>query len=366
MVGSALFWLPFGIAVGMTAHHSTPQLMHVGPCLTPLPQTHSAQPPSPPPSPSLPPSLQALGRALLRGAAPPVQPEASLQAALAAGAELAAEQQAVLDIRLSREYYKGLEDDIERAEERRQRWREAAAEQAARRRAAAEAAEATRAAAAAAAWEAAAEKRAAAQQAAEAAGEQIGSATPAAAEEVQEEPQQAQQAAPATASGLQGVTPDELAAGLKSRQLVALDVRAAREAEWGRIKSSKQAPFVVASGSSLAPDVRPNPAFLEAARAALGPPEACTATVVLNGPGSALSTDTSETLVSKEKFVSIAPNGMAEVGGQDIVAAAAAALQAAGYPPAQLAELVGGFRAWDLQVRRAGWLVGAGRGVNHS
>ena len=42
-------------------------------------------------------------------------------------------------------------------------------------------------------------------------------------------------------------------------------------------------------------------------------------------------------------------------------AAAAAALQAAGYPPAQLAELVGGVRAWDLQVRWVHWLVGAGR-----
>ena len=304
---------------------------------------------------------QALGQALLRGAAPPVQPEASLQAAMAAGAALAAEQQAVLDIRLSREYYKGLQDDIERADERRQRWRQAAAEQDARRRAAAEAAEASRAAAAAAAWEAAAEKRAAAQQEAAASGAAASgaaAAAAAAAEAAVEEhqAQQAQQAA-ATASGLRGVTPDELAAGLKSRQLVALDVRAAREAEWGRIKGAKQAPYVVASGSSLAPDVRPNPAFPEAARAALGPPEACTATVVLYGPGSTLSSDTSEALVSKEKFVSIAPNGMATVDGQDIVAAAAAALQAAGYPAEQLAELVGGFRAWDLQVRE---LLGCG------
>ncbi|PRW61229.1 ribulose bisphosphate carboxylase oxygenase activase [Chlorella sorokiniana] len=297
---------------------------------------------------------EALGRALLHGLAPPVQPEASLQAALAAGADLAAEQQAVLDIRLSREYYKGLEDDIERADERRQRWREAAAEQSARRRAAAEAAEATRAAAAAAAWEAAAEKRAAAEEAAVVAGEQAGSMAAAAAAQEEAEQQAQQAAAPATASGLPGIAPDELAAGLKTRQLIALDVRAAREAEWGKIKGSKQAPYVVASGSSLAPEVRPNPAFLEAARAALGAPEACTATVVLYGPGSALSSDTSESLVSKEKFVSIAPNGMATVDGQDLVAAAAAALQAAGYPSTHLAELVGGFRAWDLQYRPDG------------
>lgn len=322
-----------------------PYIAHTMPCCTA--QLKLGPPPHCSPS-------QALGRALLSGAAPPVQPEASLQAALAAGAELAAEQQAVLDIRLSRQYYKGLEDDIARADERRERWRQAAAEQAARRRAAAEAAEATRAAAAAAAWEVAAEKRAAAEQAAAAAGATVASAAAAGAE-AEEEAEEEQPAAPATASGLQGVTPDDLAAGLKTRQLIALDVRAAREADWGGIKGAKPAPFVVLSGSSLAPEVRPNPGFLDAARAALGPPEACSATVVLYGPGSALSSETSEQLVSKEKFVSIAPNGVASVDGQDVVAAAAEALQAAGYPADQLAELVGGFREWDLQVGAAGF-----------
>lgn len=50
----------------------------------------------------------------------------------------------------------------------------------------------------------------------------------------------------------------------------------------------------------------------------------------------------------------MAPNGTATVDGQDIVAAAAAALQAAGYPRDRLAELAGGYRAWDLQYRPDG------------
>lgn len=111
------------------------------------------------------------------------------------------------------------------------------------------------------------------------------------------------------------------------------------------------------------------------------------------GPGAALDTDTNEKLVSKEVFVSIAPNGTATVDGevswlvsalsggssdsaapndpatelgkrppsvgppcplppQDIVAAAARSLQAAGY--SQLSELAGGYRAWDLSYRPDG------------
>lgn len=169
-------------------------------------------------------------------------------------------------------------------------------------------------------------------------------------EEAEEEAERAA-ARPATPSGLPAVTPDELAAALRSRSVVALDVRSVREWDWGRIKGAAHAPYVVTSGSSLAPEVRPNPDFLQAAAQALGPPGA-SRPAVLYGPGAPLDADASASFVSKEAFVSIAPNGTGQVDGEDIVAAAARALQAAGYPT--LSELAGGYRAWDLQYRPDG------------
>ncbi|KAL4447796.1 hypothetical protein ABPG75_005015 [Micractinium tetrahymenae] len=300
---------------------------------------------------------QSLDAALLsdgHGSAAAVALEASLAAALSAGAELAAEQQAVLDTRLSVEYMKGLDSESqEDMEGRRQQWRQARAEQQAQQRAAAEAAEAVREAAAAAVRQAAAERAAAA--AAEAAAR--GEAGAAAAEQRHDEEEQAEKAAqqaaaqPATPSGLPAVTPDELADALRNRSVIALDVRSAREWDWGCIKGAAPAPYVVTSGSSLAPEVRRNPDFLAAAAKALGPPgSACPA--VLYGPGAPLDTEASASFVSKEAFVSIAPNGTGQVEGEDIVAAAARALQAAGY--SALSELAGGYRAWDLQYRPDG------------
>lgn len=206
---------------------------------------------------------QGLGAALLASNGALLQPDASLEAALAAGGSLAGEQQSVMDIRLSREYMKGLEDDIADAAENQARWKAAAAEDGARRRAAAEAAEAVRARAAEAAWAAAAERRAA-QEAELAAAVARGEVPPPAAIEQQQQEEEAPAAPepPPTASGLPGVTPDELAAALKARQAVALDVRGAREAEWGKIKGCKHAPFISMGGSSLNPEVKPNPGFL--------------------------------------------------------------------------------------------------------
>lgn len=298
-------------------------------------------------SPTAPCPLQDLTAALLSssGGRPVPEPHVSLEAALAAGAALADEQQAVLDIRLSREYMKGLEDDILHAEERRERWKRQAELDAARRLAAAQAAEAVRARAAEETRARAAEARAAEAEARAAAG--LPPVDLAAAEEEEEEVA-AEPPAPATASGLPGMSPDELAAALRERRAVALDVRSAREWDWGRIKGAKHAPYVVTKGSSLTPETAANPGFLDAAHAALGAPAAggdlC---ICLYGPGQDLDTEGSEALVSKEKFVSIAPNGTGSVDGEDIVAAAARALQRAGY--AQLRELAGGYRAWDLR-----------------
>lgn len=208
-------------------------------------------------------ALQSLDNALLSGSgAPPsmIAFEASLAAALAAGAELAAEQQAVLDIRLSVEYMKGLDSETqEDMEVWRQQWQQAREEREARRRAAAEAAEVVREAAAAAVRQAAAERAAAA--AAEAAATAAAGGPSVEQQHGQEEEQEeeAEQAAAqaATPSGLPACTPDELAAALRDRSVVAIDVRSARDWDWGRIKGAAHAPYAVTSGSSLAPEVGP-------------------------------------------------------------------------------------------------------------
>lgn len=61
--------------------------------------------------------------------------------------------------------------------------------------------------------------------------------------------------------------------------------------------------------------VRPNPDFLQAAAQALGPPGA-SRPAVLYGPGAPLDADASASFVSKEAFVSIAPNGTGQVDGE--------------------------------------------------
>lgn len=183
-----------------------------------------------------------------------MEPEVSLAAALAAGEELAAEQQAVLDTRLSLQYMKGLERDVLLAGERQARWARRASADGARRVAAAEAAEAVRRAAADAARAAAAERWAAAAAAGGGPAEPTSSA--AASEEDEAESGGAgPPPAPPTASGLPGVGPDELAAALQRRAVVALDVRGAKEFEWGRIKGAAHAPYVLVSGPSLSPDL---------------------------------------------------------------------------------------------------------------
>jgi rhodanese-related sulfurtransferase len=250
-----------------------------------------------------------------------VTADVTLAAALAAGTALAGEQQSVMDTRLVLEYVKGLSDDVANAEERQERWKQRAEADAARRIAAAEAAEASRAAAAGVVRAAAAERRAAELAEQRAAGVNVEQLAAAAAAAEEQQRQQAQEAAAApspspTPSGLPGVSHDELAAALRARAVVALDVRSARDAEWGRIKGAIPAPYVVTTGTTLAPETRPNPAFLEAACKALGPPGAAARPAVLYGPGVPLDSDTKERFVSKEVFVSIAPNGAATIDGE--------------------------------------------------
>jgi hypothetical protein len=258
------------------------------------------------------------------GAPPPLVDGApSLAAALEAGRQLAAEQQAVLDVRLSLQYMKGLEAESQPAmRQRRAQWRQAAAERAARAHAAAEAAEAVRRAAAEASLATAAAQRAESASAVGNAAEaqqrqQPGLAADSSrAEQAEEEGGEVgPAAAAATPSGLPGVTPDELAAALRDRSVTALDVRSDRDWGWGRVAGAAHAPVVLAAGTALAPEVRRNPGFLAAAAAVLGPPGHAKR-VVLYGPGAPLDVGTKQRHVSKEVFVSVAPNGAAEVDGQ--------------------------------------------------
>ena len=263
--------------------------------------------------------VQGLEEVVAAGASPAVTADVTLAAALAAGAALAGEQQSLMDTRLVLEYVKGLSDDVANAEERQERWKQRAEADAARRIATAEAAEASRAAAAGAVRAAAAERRAAELAEQRAAGvdvEQLAAAAAAAEEQQWQKEQEAAAVPPPTPSGLPGVSPDELAAALRARAVVALDVRSARDAEWGRIKGATSAPYVVTTGTTLAPETRPNPAFLEAALKALGPPGAAARPAVLYGPGVPLDSDAKERFVSKEVFVSIAPNGAATIDGE--------------------------------------------------
>jgi len=191
---------------------------------------------------------------------------------------------------------------------------------------------------------------------------------------------------------------------LKSGSAAVLDVRSARDYEWGKIKGALHAPVVVSRGSSLNPVTEPNPGFVAAVAARV---RDRAAPVVLYGPGRA--DDRADSVyVSKEMFVSLVPirKGDKEVGGaggarrgdgggfyvaianpllllihsttlikhkspsphthahvctpsprppkplQDVVQSAAAALRDAGYTA--ITELEGGFRAWDLTYRPDG------------
>ncbi|KAI3427347.1 hypothetical protein D9Q98_010264 [Chlorella vulgaris] len=284
-----------------------------------------------------------------------VEEQGCLAAAMAAGASLAAEQQAVLDTRLSLEYVRGLEADRKLASERSARWRRSAASAAARRVAAAQAAEELRRAAADVVRSEAAAARAAAAVAGWDAAHVFASSQQQQQQQRQEEEKEEEEAEagpPPTASGLPPISPDELWAATRSGGVRVLDVRSAREWDWGRIKGAIHTPIVLAAGPATNPAAaKLNPGFMEAATAALGSPDAAPP-IVLYGPGTPLHSQAAAAYVSKEQFVSIAPAGAVQVEGQDIVAAAAAALQSQGY--CSLRELAGGYRAWDLQYRPDG------------
>ncbi|GBF91656.1 ribulose bisphosphate carboxylase oxygenase, chloroplastic [Raphidocelis subcapitata] len=159
----------------------------------------------------------------------------------------------------------------------------------------------------------------------------------------------------ASAAGAGSYSPSQLADALRRGAAVALDVRSARDWEWGRIKMRgvEHAPFVLSAGSSLDPRLAPNPDFLRTAAAKLQ--KAGAKAVVVVGPGAADDGPPPEGgFVSKETFVSLAPTAAAAAaaGLGDVGAAAAEALRGAGH--GRVFELAGGFRAWDLQLRPDG------------
>jgi rhodanese-related sulfurtransferase len=244
-----------------------------------------------------------------------VEEQGCLAAAMAAGASLAAEQQAVLDTRLSQEYVRGLEADRKLASERSARWRRSAASAAARRVAAAQAAEELRRAAADVVRSEAAAAVVAGGDAAHvfASSQQQQQQQQ---EEEEKEEEEAEAGPPPTASGLPPICPDELWAATRSGGVRVLDVRSAREWDWGRIKGAIHTPIVLAAGPATNPAAaKLNPGFMEAATAALGSPAAAPP-IVLYGPGTPLHSQAAAAYVSKEQFVSIAPTGAGRVEGQ--------------------------------------------------
>ena len=347
------------------------------------------------------------GRAAIAPSAPPV----TLEAALAAAAEIAAEQQAVLDLQLAKQYMPGLDDSAEalaaREERRLRRRRRArpprraaeagasqAAELAARERAAmaeglsaywdklaasswvsssdddggeeaasgsgdAEGDGSSGAAAAADAADVLAAAAAAAAAASSSSSSSSSSSTSAAGPDAAAAPAAAGPASAAAAASTSaaaaaaaasawppGVSPDQLAETLRRGTAAVVDMRTARDHEWGRVKGSVHCGFFVAKGSSLNPTLEPNPSFVDdVARAVKGDRAR---PVVLYGPGAPPSADADAVFVSKELFVSTATSAVPE----EAVEQAAAALRDAGF--AAVARLDGGYRAWDLAYRPDG------------
>jgi rhodanese-related sulfurtransferase len=107
------------------------------------------------------------------------------------------------------------------------------------------------------------------------------------------------------------VTPDDLAAALRSKSAVVLDVRTARDWEWGKIKGAAHCPFIESKGSSLSPTIERNPRFLDHAKSK-APDKG--RHVIVYGPGRAQTAEEGAVFVSKELFVSLAPGA---AGGEE-------------------------------------------------
>jgi hypothetical protein len=272
------------------------------------------------------------------GAAAAAAPAASLQSVLAAGRQLVEEQQSVLDVQLAKEYMPGVDDGPDalaareaRGLRRRRRPRaprrvvEAEASQAASDGAVGRAALSEEMASywqkmAASSWVSGSfDPSEVMRSASDGENGDYGEAPSAASSQSEAEGSEAEdEPAAAGSSGSSGawppaLSPDAVAAAISSGSAMVLDVRSARDHEWGKVKGSIHAPFVLSKGTALNPTVDRNPGFLAAVAAKVKDPSR---PVILYGPGRA-NLDENAVYVSKEMFVSLAPAGAAagdEVG----------------------------------------------------
>ena len=73
--------------------------------------------------------------------------------------------------------------------------------------------------------------------------------------------EEAERAAAAAARGWATLEPDQVAEALRKRAVSVVDIRSAREREWGTIKASVHVAAVLTTGGGLNPVSKPNPDF---------------------------------------------------------------------------------------------------------
>lgn len=140
------------------------------------------------------------------------------------------------------------------------------------------------------------------------------------------------------------VSADDVARSLHQKSAVVIDIRSAKEIEWGKIKGSATCPFTIISGSSMSPIVSRNDSFLKLVANLVG--NNISSKIILVG---SVSDSRLQHGQSKEKFKSKAVSLSTT---EDYVLMAALTLTEAGYT--DLSELEGGFTAYDLRYRPDG------------
>lgn len=140
------------------------------------------------------------------------------------------------------------------------------------------------------------------------------------------------------------VSADHVAKSLAQKSALVVDIRSAKETEWGKIKGSASCPFTLISGSSMAPVVTPSKeTFLKLVSQAAKGNLNQQIIVVGSAPP-----DESQHGQSKEVFKSKALS----LSSEDYAEQAVASLIEAGYT--DVSELGGGFTAYDLSYRPDG------------
>ena len=139
---------------------------------------------------------------------------------------------------------------------------------------------------------------------------------------------------------------------LRLKAASVLDVRSIREWDWGKIKGATHCPMVLATGTSMNPGTSSNPDFVRLVTSKF--PDKSFPLILYGGEKSGEANGASTAASPKPEpakgfFVSKA---LSLAGGEDFVALAVKALLEAGYE--NVAELDGGFNAWDIAYRPDG------------